>query len=128
MESKMARKMQRNLKATYVIHADGWTVRPTVKKVRYFLGYWPSEEDALAMAERFKARVRYENAEQAQVSAEEAREVSRDAMADHRASKPKAPKLPPDKERLTALENKVAFLLDEIKTLAHQVSNIEGVQ
>lgn len=49
----------RSTRATYVPHANGWTVRPTVRGKRYFIGYWPTEADALREVAAFKSRAEY---------------------------------------------------------------------
>ena len=68
------------IKATYAPNAKAWTTRPTINGVRYFLGYWPTDTQAVRMANQFKNRAVRETHEELIQSAEELREMARHEM------------------------------------------------
>jgi hypothetical protein len=94
-------------KATYVEHADGWTVRPTINGKRYFIGYWPTAEDAIRAANAVK-RDAVGGEESAKQAAQLARDLAKVKRDERRADKPDAPpQRVPMAQRLTQLEQRM---------------------
>ena len=99
--------------ATYVPHANGYTVRPTINGKRYFIGYWETEAEAIRNANAFRRRAEYTTDEQELASsARELQTLAREAneiRRRHQLAEPKPVKLTLS-ARVEALEQRMRRL------------------
>ena len=75
-------------KAAYIEHADSYAVRPRVAGRQYFLGYWPTEAQAIKAGNDFKAlAARDQDPAFLQQAAAEIRRVAQDQRDNERDAK-----------------------------------------